>query len=90
MIFTPNHYLNLIKNTSIYYKMKIFILNGFIYCEETSEKISINEVNIGLTDFYKKPIEINSDNIREFEGDLEALCFGFNSNDDSQYNEADY
>jgi hypothetical protein len=70
--------------------MTIFILNGFVYCEETAEKIAVNEVNTALSNFYKEDVKLTENNLKEFSGDLEALCFGFNSNDDSIYKEEDY
>jgi hypothetical protein len=70
--------------------MQIFILKQFVYCEDTAERISLPELNAGLSNFYSRPVSINESNINDFSGDIEALCFGFNSNDDSNYNEADY
>jgi hypothetical protein len=61
--------------------MKIFILKEFVYCEDTAERISLLELNKGLSDFYKRPISISDNNINDFSVDIEAFCFGFNSND---------
>lgn len=53
------------------------ILNDNIFCPQTKESISIKKLNVGLSTFYGRKIEIRSDNIKDFEGDIIALCFGF-------------
>jgi hypothetical protein len=62
--------------------MKIFILKEFVYCEETAERISLPDLNKGLSNFYKRPISISDNNINDFSVDIETLCFGFNSSND--------
>jgi|688.fasta_scaffold929932_3 hypothetical protein len=58
--------------------MECKIENNMVICPQTKESISIEELNKGLSKFYGQNISITEDNIKEFEGDILALCFGFN------------
>jgi hypothetical protein len=58
--------------------MEILIKGKNVICPQTNESISIEKLNIGLSKFYGNKIQINNANITQFEGDILALCFGFN------------
>lgn len=58
--------------------MNIIIKGNKVICQETKEFIIIKKLNKGLSLFYGKPVFISNENFKEFEGDILALCFGFN------------
>lgn len=60
--------------------MDAIIKGDVVFCPQTNEEINILKLNAGLTNFYGQSVSISSDNIKEFEGDIIALCFGFENN----------
>ena len=58
--------------------MDAIIKNNEVVCPQTNESISIEKLNKGLSKFYGQDINIDESNIKDFEGDILALCFGFN------------
>ena len=58
--------------------MDAIIDNKNVICPQTGESITIEILNNGLSKFYGKETKITLDNIKDFEGDILALCFGFN------------
>jgi F0F1-type ATP synthase alpha subunit len=42
-----------------------------------SEVLELDKINEGLSSFYNKKVNITNDNLSEFDGDILALCFGF-------------
>lgn len=58
--------------------MSIYIKDGVVYYKYSSESITIEKLNIKLSSFYRQEVSINESNLEYFEGDIMALCFGFN------------
>lgn len=58
--------------------MSIYLKNGVVYYKYSNENITVERLNAGLSSFYRKEVNINESNLSEFEGDIIALCFGFN------------
>jgi hypothetical protein len=60
--------------------MSIFILENYVYCEETAERIDINSLNKGLSNHYGKDINITNKNLKKFTQDIEKFCFNLDEN----------
>lgn len=58
--------------------MSIYIKDGVVYYKYSNENITVERLNIGLSMFYRKEVRVNESNLSDFEGDIMALCFGFN------------
>lgn len=58
--------------------MSIYIKDGVVYYKHSNESIAIEKLNAGLSLFYGKEVKVNESNLLDFEGDIMALCFGFN------------
>lgn len=58
--------------------MSIYIKDGVVYYKYSNESITIERLNIGLSRFYRKDVKVDESNLSYFEGDIMALCFGFN------------
>jgi hypothetical protein len=58
--------------------MTVYIKNGTVYYKHYSESITVERLNIGLSEFYRKDVKVHESNLSDFEGDIVALCFGFN------------
>ena len=58
--------------------MSIYLKNGVVYYKHSNESITVERLNKGLSDFYRKDTKVDETNLSYFEGDIVALCFGFN------------
>lgn len=58
--------------------MSIYLKDGAVYYKFSNENITVERLNKGLSQFYRKEVSINESNLSDFEGDIIALCFGFN------------
>lgn len=58
--------------------MSIYIKDGVVYYKYSNESITVERLNIGLSEFYRKDVKVDEYNLSDFEGDIMALCFGFN------------
>ena len=58
-------------------ELSVELKDNQVICPQTNESIDIDKLNLGLSNFYRKKVSITNDNLCEFEGDILALCFGF-------------
>jgi len=58
--------------------MNIYIKDGVVYYKYSNESITVERLNKGLSVFYGKDVKVDKFNLSDFEGDIMALCFGFN------------
>jgi hypothetical protein len=63
--------------------LSVEIKDNQVICPQTNESIDIDKLNLGLSNFYGKKVSITNDNLFEFEGDIIALCFGFELEEDN-------